>query len=123
MTIANELEAIMAGMARAYSAGDAAGCAALFSETAQLHSSFAPPAVGRAAIEALHDDWLREPTSKRFDLVESGGSGDLAWGLFRFAEGHATGQGSSLAVFTRINGEWRITACCLHGDTAESSAD
>lgn len=48
------LQDVLETMARAYSAGDAVGCAALFTEDAQLHSPFAPPAKGSAAIEALH---------------------------------------------------------------------
>jgi ketosteroid isomerase-like protein len=47
-------------MATAYRAGDAAACAAMFVPDGELYSPYAPPARGRAAIEALHHIWTQD---------------------------------------------------------------
>ncbi len=102
-------------MARAYVAGDAAACAALFTADAALYSPYAPPARGRAEIEALHRDWTTGATAKRFEVLKCGGCGDLAWALAQFSEGHATGEGVSLDVFVRgPDGDWLIRVCSLN---------
>ncbi len=119
MTLAQDLQSQMNQMAAAYGAGDAAAVAALFTQDAQLHSSFASPAIGRTAIETLHVDWTADRSEKSFTLLDSGGNEDVAWGLFRFAEGQVTGAGTSLAVFERqSNGAWLVRSCCLFGDDA-----
>lgn len=56
MALAQDLQKLVIQMADAYRTGDAGGVAALFTENAQLHSPFAPPAIGRAAIQLLHED-------------------------------------------------------------------
>lgn len=110
----DELQAALNEMARVYAAGDAAACAALFTADATLHSPFAPPAHGRAEIEALHRDWTRDATAKRFEILDCGGSGELAWALARFSEGE-TGTGMTLAVFERHEqAGWLVRACSLN---------
>ncbi len=54
MTALSDFQALMDRMAAAYRAGDAPACAAMFTMDAQLYSPYAPPALGREAIEALH---------------------------------------------------------------------
>ena len=111
-----ELQAYLDQMAAAYSAGDAKACADLFTQDAQLHSSFAPPAIGRAAIRALHEDWVAEPSAKSFVLVDHGCAGDIAWCVCRFSEGHETGDGTSQLIFEgQTNGTWLARSCCLFG--------
>jgi len=118
-TLRAEPAAVLTEMARAYAAGDAEGCAALFTQKATIHSPLAPPARGRAEIEALHRDWTREAAAKRFDMLECGGCGDVAWALARFSEGAATGEGVTLAVFEREPGAgWLVRTCSLTGATA-----
>jgi ketosteroid isomerase-like protein len=106
--------ATLARYEQAYRRGDAAGCAACFHADATLHSAFGPPAQGRAAIEALHRDWVQDGAGKTLEIVEHGAEGGLAWAWVRFAEGAETGVGWSLAVMVRDGaGGWLIRAVSL----------
>jgi uncharacterized protein (TIGR02246 family) len=62
-------QALMDQMAAAYRAGDAAGCAALFSADAVLFSPYATAARGRNAIEALHGVWTAAANSKQLTVI------------------------------------------------------
>ena len=112
-----DIQAVLDQMAHAYSRGDAHAVALLFAEDAQLHSPFAPPAIGRAAIEVLHQDWTAEPSDKTFTVIDWGSTQDMAWCLCRFSEGDEAGCGTSLVVLQpSADGIWRIRSCCLFGD-------
>ncbi|MEM6373829.1 MAG: nuclear transport factor 2 family protein [Pseudomonadota bacterium] len=105
-------------MAAAYNAGDAEGCATLFALNAQLHSPFAPPAIGRAAILELHREWVAAPSNKRFDLIDHGCDGDTAWCLCTFVDGGAAESGTSQLIFERqTDGAWLARSCCLFGQS------
>ncbi|TPI65049.1 hypothetical protein FJ417_00265 [Mesorhizobium sp. B3-1-7] len=121
MAIREELQNLCNVYATAYSAGDAGACAAVFAIDGQLFSPYAPPARGRAAIEALHKLWTRDGMgNKQLVVLEAGGSGDFAWCLATYSEGLATGNGTSLNVFERQpQGNWLIRICSLNSsDTA-----
>jgi len=123
MGIVEDLQNFADEMAAAYSICDAAACAEMFTEDGELHSAFGPPAIGRAAIEALHRDWAAEPSQKSMTVASVGQSGDMAWALLRFSEESVTGDGTSLCVFERADkGEWLIKMCCLHGDDVSTDA-
>jgi uncharacterized protein (TIGR02246 family) len=112
-----QAQALMDKMAAAYRAGDAAGCAALFTTDATLFSPYAIAARGRDAIEALHRVWTAEANSKRLTVVEAGQSGDLGWCLAAYSEGDATGNGTSLSTLARQpDGSWQIRLCSLNSD-------
>lgn len=114
----DDIQNLLDQMAAAYSAGDAEGCAALFTHDAQLHSPFAAPAVGRDAILELHKEWVADSGAKSFSILDFGSDRDIAWCLCRFSEGNVTGDGTSLIVLewqTRDD-KWLIRSCCLHGD-------
>ena len=116
MTLYEDIQCLLDRMAQAYAAGDATACAGMFTEDATLHSPFAPPAHGRAEIEALHRDWTRSATAKRFDVLAFGGSGNLAWVLARFSEGE-TGTGTTLAVLEQNEGaSWLCRVCSLNDE-------
>ena len=116
MTLHEDIQCWLDQMAQAYAAGDATACAGMFTEDATLHSPFAPPAHGRAEIEALHRDWTRTATAKRFDVLAFGGSGTLAWVLARFVEDE-TGTGITLAVLQRDEGaKWLCRVCSLNAE-------
>lgn len=117
MLTRQRMQDLLDAMARSYVAGDAKACAAMFSETAHLHSPFAPAAVGRSAIEALHVEWTAEAHAKGFTILDFGSTEAMAWCLCRFSEGEVTGNGTSLLVLEPdAAGHWLIRACCLHGD-------
>lgn len=111
----SEIQSLLDQMAAAYRAGDAAACAAMFAENAQLHSPFGPPSTGREAIRVLHEEWTAEPNTKKFSIIDHGSAGDMAWCLARFSEGDVTGDGTSLIVFEKQQtASWLIRACCLY---------
>ncbi|WP_027036488.1 YybH family protein [Mesorhizobium ciceri] len=116
MSISDELQELWDIYVAAYRAGDAAGCASIFTDDAEMHSPYAPPARGRAAIEALHGVWTQHATpDKTLAVIEAGGSGDLAWSLAAYSEGEATGNGTSLSVFEhQAGGGWLIRMCSLN---------
>lgn len=98
-----------------YRSADAAGCASVFTSEAELYSPYGPPAIGRAAIEATHQEWASEGADgKKIDVVDAGGSGDVGWCLAHYSEG-STGRGTSLNVLERQqDGNWLITHCSLN---------
>jgi len=75
MTIRDELQGLMDKMTNAYRAGDAAGCASLFVPEGALYSPYAPPALGRAAIEELHRDWTQGGENKQLQVIDAGSEG------------------------------------------------
>ena len=69
---------------------------------------------------ALRSQQCLAATAKRFEILDCGGSGDLAWALARFSEAE-TGTGTTLAVFER-HGQagWLIRVSSLNeGDDNE----
>ncbi len=103
---------------QAYRAGDAAACAACYLPDGAIYSPYAPPALGRSAIEDLHRGWTIEGApDKTLDPVQIGGNGRVAWCFARFAEGDATGEGWSLSVLeAQDDGSWLIRISSLTSD-------
>ena len=124
MSIRDDLQKLFDLYAAAYQAGDATACATMFALNGELYSPYAPPARGRAAIEALHQVWTQEGgSSKHVIVIDAGGSGDLAWCLATFSEGQVTGDGTSLNIFERnADGDWLIRICSLNSSDPESVA-
>lgn len=120
MSIRDDLQEIWDMYVAAYRAGDAAGCAAIFTKDAEVHSPYGPPARGRPAIEALHGEWVQHASSnKTLQVIEAGNSGDLAWTLAAYSEGEVVGNGTSLSVFERHpGGGWLIRMCSLNSTDA-----
>lgn len=117
MSIHDDLQELMNTMAKAYRAGDAAGCASLFVPGGELYSPYAPPARGRGAIEALHQEWTQGGENKQLKVIDAGSSGDLAWCHAAYSEGEVSGNGTSLSVFERqAEGHWLIRICMLNSD-------
>ncbi|MER8464157.1 nuclear transport factor 2 family protein [Mesorhizobium sp. M1396] len=91
MSIRDELQRVWDIYVAAYRAGDAAGCVSIFTDDAEMHSPYAPPARGRAAIEALHAIWTQHAApNKTLAVIETGGSGNLAWSSIRKVRGPET---------------------------------
>lgn len=125
MSIRDDLQAFWNIYAAAYRAGDAAACAAMFALDAELHSPYAPPARGRAAIEALHSIWTQDGggADKQMTVIDAGSSGDLAWCLAAYSEGEASGDGISLGILERRAGkDWLIRMCSLNSSDPHTEA-
>ena len=124
MSIRDDLQKLFNTYAAAYQAGDATACAAMFVLNGELYSPYAPPARGRAAIEALHRVWTHEAGGgKQLTVVDAGGSGNLAWCLAAFSEGQVTGDGTSLNILERhADGHWLIRICSLNSSDPEPAA-
>lgn len=121
MTDRDRIEALLARYSTAYQRGDAAGCAAIFTEDAMMMSPFGPVAQGRAQIAAQHVDWTGAAAPNKQVTIESfGQAGDLAWCLARFSDGPETGDGLTLSVLERQpDGDWLIRMCSLNEATPD----
>ena len=110
-----DFQKLFDGYAASYRAGDAAGCASCFVPAAELFSPYGPPAIGRAAIEAIHREWVKEGAeNKTLVVLSAGTSEDIGWCTAQYNEG-ATGKGTSLNVLQRQrDGSWLITHCSLN---------
>ncbi len=108
-------------MTAAYRAGDASVCAGMFTADAQLYSPYAPPAIGREAIEALHREWTQGGVpDKELRVLQAGGSGETTWTLSSYSEDGGKTRGTSLCVWQREgDGHWRIRICSLNSDEWE----
>jgi len=97
-----------------YRQGDAAGCASIYSSSAELYSAFGPPAIGRQAIEETHKEWVQDSADdKRISVLSAGQSDDLGWCIAHFSEDGA-GSGISMNILARDGaGHWEITHCSL----------
>ncbi len=89
----------------------------MFVPDGALYSPYAPPALGREAIDALHRDWTRGGENKQLQVIAAGASGDLAWCHTAYSEGDVSGNGTSLSILERqADGQWLIRICMLNSD-------
>lgn len=81
----------------------------------EMYSPFAPPTIGKQAIEETHADWVAEwADGKRTTVLSASQDGDLSWCLLEFSEG-TTGSGVSLKIQARqADGRWLITHSSLN---------
>jgi ketosteroid isomerase-like protein len=114
MSIREDLQRVYDKYVTSYRARDAAGCAGVFTVDGELFSPYAPPARGRATVEALHREWTRlGGEDKQLTVTNAGSSGDLAWCLAGYSDAQETG--TSLNVFQRQpDGNWLIRICSLN---------
>lgn len=115
MDFKTECGKLMDRYAAFYRAGNAEGCASVFASKAELYSPFGPLAKGRAAIEAVHREWVKEGADgKAIKVLSAGCNGDLGWCVARYSEG-TTGNGSSVNILSRHpDGSWLITHSSLN---------
>ncbi len=102
-------EAFMEAFAR----GDAAGLAALYTETARLLPPGSEPVDGRAAIEEFWDSVIEGGVAKATltsDEVE--GLGDTAYEVGRYAmydaDGKMLGEGKYIVIWKRTDAGWSL---------------
>ena len=108
----------------AYAAGDAEGCAAVFTAEARLDHPFGPPARGRAEIATLHAGWVAEAErDKRMEVLEGEARGTLGAALLTWSaevdgpDGAPRREGGvSLAVLHAGADGWRIHRMALLPD-------
>jgi ketosteroid isomerase-like protein len=113
--IMDDFQELFEAYVSSYRARDAAGCASVYSSDAELYSPYGPAAIGRAAIEAAHREWVEEGGEhKKIIVMSEGRSGDLGWCMAHYSEG-STGNGTSLNILERQpDGNWLITHCSLN---------
>ncbi|WP_027142935.1 DUF4440 domain-containing protein [Mesorhizobium sp. WSM3626] len=114
MSIHEELQSVYEAYATSYRNKHPVGCAAVFTDDGEVFSPYAPPAKGRAAIEALHSEWVNiSGDNKELSVLDAGFSGDLAWCLTAYSD--TMEAGTSLNVFQRqADGGWLIRICSLN---------
>lgn len=117
MSIGDDLQKLLDEYVAAYRAGDAVGCAAVFTPDGELYSPYAGPARGRGEIEALHEIWTQNGGGKQLTVIDAGSSGGIAWCHAGFSEGQATASGTSLNILDRqANGNWLIRISILNSN-------
>lgn len=114
MGLRDELQALGDAYVAACRAKDVVGCAAVFTPDGVLYSAFAPPAIGRAAIAALHEIWTEGGAGKTLTVTEAAGSAGIAWTRADFAERGEVTEGHALWACVRAaDGPWQIRVCSL----------
>ncbi|MCE8554324.1 nuclear transport factor 2 family protein [Ruegeria pomeroyi] len=115
MSFQQECQKLLDQYVTCYEQRDARGCASIFAAHAELYSPYAPPAIGRQAIENTHDEWVAESAQKKKVVVTSAHrDGDLGWCIAEFSDG-PTEDGIALNVLARQpDDSWLITHCSLN---------
>ncbi|WP_306044956.1 SgcJ/EcaC family oxidoreductase [Nioella sp. MMSF_3534] len=117
------LQEVLDSYLQAYTAHDAAGCAAAYTRDGQIFSPYGPPVTGTAAIVATHEAWFSEgETDKKMTILEARVDGDIAFCSLIYSahvpvEGGNTERvfGSSLNTFLRQpDGHWKIRHTSLN---------
>jgi uncharacterized protein (TIGR02246 family) len=103
----------------AYTAHDAAGCAALYDEAGVILSPWEPPVHGPERIARTHETWFAEgETDKTMEISDLVVSGDIAVCLLHFAANMPDGskaEGTSLNSLKRQpDGGWKLLHTSLN---------
>ena len=115
------LEDFDAAYNEAFNRGDAAGCAAFFSEDVILMAPGAPMTRGRKAFEETYISRMEESTGGRHSnaLVEFGVDGNLAYeiGTYAVTGANPPEQGKFLNILKRqADGSWQIAVSIFNSD-------
>lgn len=106
----------------AFNRGDAAACAAFFTEDVLLMAPGMPMARGREAFERIYSSRIDQSTGGTHTnaLVEYGVEGDLAYQVGTYAvSGAATAeQGKFLNILRRqADGTWKVAVSMFNSDS------
>ena len=115
------LEDFDAGYNEAFNRGDAAGCAAYFSEDVILMAPNQPMIRGKKAFEETYLSRIEQSTGGTHsnELVEFGVEGDLAYQIGTYAvEGaNPPEQGKFLNILKRqADGTWKVAVSAFNSD-------
>lgn len=122
MDLKNALEAFDAAYNEAFNRGDAAGCAAFFTDDVLLMVPGQPMTRGKKAFEKIYRsrmDASRGGTHTN-TLVEYGVEGDLAYqvGTFAISNANPSEEGKFLNILKRqADGTWKVAVSMFNGDT------
>ena len=115
------LEDFDAGYNEAFNRGDAAGCAAFFSEDVVLMAPDQPMTRGRKIFEETYRSRMEQSTGGTHsnELVEYGVDGDLAYqiGTYAVTGTNAPEQGKFLNILKRqADGTWKVAVSIFNSD-------
>lgn len=105
----------------AFNRGDAAGCAAFFTEDVVLMAPGQPMTRGRKAFEETYNSRIDENSGGTHSnaLVEYGVEGDLAYeiGTYAIADADPPEQGKFVNVLKRqADGSWKVAVSIFNSD-------
>lgn len=107
----------------AYTAQDAAACAAAYTRDGQIFSPYGPPVTGATAIAAAHEVWFAEgATDKKMTILEAHADGDVAFCSLVYSANVPAGEGRTVRIFgSSLNtflrqpgGSWKIRHTSLN---------
>ncbi|MEM8573889.1 MAG: nuclear transport factor 2 family protein [Pseudomonadota bacterium] len=121
MNLKRALEAFDAAYNEAFDRGDAAGCAAFFTDDVLLMAPGEPMLRGKEAFEEAYRDRMSKSSGGKHSncLIEYGQEGDLAYqvGTFAVSGSNPTEQGKFLNVLKRqADGTWKVAISMFNSD-------
>ena len=121
MNLKRALEAFDAAYNEAFDRGDAAGCAAFFTDDVLLMAPGEPMLRGKEAFEEAYRGRMSKSAGgkHRNHLIEYGEEGDLAYqvGTFAISGANPTEQGKFLNVLKRqADGTWKVAISMFNSD-------
>ena len=121
MDMKKVLEDFDAAYNKAFNQGDAAGCAAFFTEDVILLAPDKPMARGKRAFEEIYQSRMDKTSGgiHTNKLVEYGVEGDLAYqvGTFAITGTNPLEQGKFVNILRRqADGTWKVTVSIFNSD-------
>ena len=121
MDMKKVLEDFDAAYNEAFNRGDAAGCAAFFTEDVILMAPDQPMTRGKKAFEEIYQSRMDKSSGGTHSnkLVEYGVEGDLAYqvGTFAITGTNPPEQGKFLNILRRqADGTWKVTVSMFNSD-------
>ena len=121
MEVKEILEEQLASFRKAYQQGDAAGCAAIYTEDAFLLAPNQPMLRGRQAIQAFFQGFINQVggSLSNNQIIECRVGGDLAYqvGTYAFADTKTPDQGKFVHIFRRQpDGSWKMQVATFNSD-------
>ena len=122
MDMKKALETFDAAYNEAFNRGDAAGCAAFFTEDVLLMAPDQPMTRGAKAFEQIYRSRMDKSSGGTHSnkLVEFGVDGDLAYqvGTFAISGTNPSEQGKFLNILKRqVDGTWKVAVSMFNSDS------